>query len=181
MDKFIKINEDNIIKLYEEGHKEMLVDKVYWQMVGISSDCEMELDDSLVDCESPIEQLLSIELTNLGLKRIVDFNPFIDVLDIEKQKEIKIKSKKYRVDFCIPVVYKNQENKCYVIECDGYEFHQKTKKQVEEDNKRQRDLQKEGYEIIRFSGSEIFHKPKQCALEVKNIILAGCKYINERN
>ena len=71
------------------------------------------------------------------------------------------------------------DNICFVIECDGYEFHQKTKKQVEQDNERQRALQKEGYEVIRFSGSEIYHRPKKCALEVKKIILSRCKYIKD--
>ena len=56
---------------------------------------------------------------------------------------------------------------------------QKTKKQVENDNKRSRDLQEEGYEIIRFSGTEIYHKPRQCAENIKNIILSKCKYIKD--
>lgn len=179
MDKFIKITDNNIEMLYEEDERNFLVDKVYWQMVGINSDFSMELFDNLKYCESPIEQLLALELTNLRLEYIFKFNPFIDVIGIEKQQEIKINNKKYRVDFLIPVVYKNQENKCFVVECDGYEFHQKTKKQVEQDNERQRALQKEGYEVIRFSGSEIYHRPKECALEVKKIILSRCKYIKD--
>ena len=35
--------------------------------------------------------------------------------EIEKQKEIQCENKKYRVDFCIPVIYKNQENKSLII------------------------------------------------------------------
>ena len=40
-------------------------------------------------------------------------------------------------------------------------------------------LQKQGYEVIRFSGTEIWHKPYQCACEIRNIILSKCKYIQE--
>ena len=68
--------------------------------------------------------------------------------------------------------------KYFGIECDGYEFHQKTKQQVEYDNQRQRDLQNEGIEIIRFSGSEVWEKPYKCVQEVQKIILSKCKYIS---
>lgn len=140
---------------------------------------ETEYQYSLIDCESPIEQMLSLELANLRLEYISSFNPYIDVIAIEKQQEITIKGKKYRVDFLIPVQYKNQENIFFAIECDGHEFHQKTKEQVEKDNKRQRDLQEAGYEVIRFSGTEIYHRAYKCAIEVKNIILSKCKYIKD--
>ena len=139
----------------------------------------MLLEESLINCESPIEQLLSMALESLNIKNIFKFNPFIDIIEIEKQKEIQCGKKKYRVDFFIPVIYKNQENKCFIVECDGHDFHQKTKEQVERDNTRMRDLQKEGYEIIKFSGTEIWHRPYKCASEILNIILSKCKYVKE--
>lgn len=183
MERFIKITED----LYydtdridrNEDISNYLVDKVSLHLIALSSDSKMNFEESLIDCESPIEQLLSLTLENLNIKNIYKYNPFIDVVEIEKQKEIHCENKKYRVDFYIPVVYKNQENKCFIIECDGHEFHQKTKEQVERDNTRMRDLQKQGYEVIRFSGTEIWHRPYKCASDVLNIILSKCKYIKE--
>ena len=137
------------------------------------------LQESLIDCESPIEQLLSLYLANLRMS-FNDLNPFIEVSQIGNNQNITCKNgKKYRLDFYFIVKYKNQETKYYGIECDGYEFHQKTKKQVQYDNQRQRDLQNEGIEIIRFSGSEIWKNPIKCAIEVKNIILSNCKYIKD--
>ena len=174
MKKFIKIT-DEILE--EENFKSYLVDEVRTNFTIETSECELGMMYAITDCESPIEQLLAIELERINLKNIYELNPFIDVIEIEKQKEIKCGKKTYRVDFLIPVVYKNQENKMFVVECDGHEFHQKTKEQVENDNKRQRDLQKEGYEIIRFSGTEIWHKSYQCACEIKNIIMSKCKYV----
>ena len=53
------------------------------------------------------------------------------------------------------------------------------KEQVERDNTRMRDLQKQGYEVIRFSGTEIWHRPYKCASDILNIILSKCKYIKE--
>ncbi len=178
MKDFKKITEENFEDFLEGDHQEWLSERVYTFLMGNMCGSECNLQESLIDCESPIEQLLALELEDLRLDRIVNFNPYIDVLGIEKQEEIIAKGKKYRVDFLIPVYYKNQGGINFVIECDGHNFHQKTKKQVEADNKRQRDLQEEGCEIIRFSGTEIYHKPYQCAITVKNIILSKCKYIN---
>ena len=182
MDSFIKITEDIYYDADRETDiKEYLTDNVSTHLIALSSDSQMALEESLIDCESPIEQLLALALEELKIKYIYKFNPFIDVVEVEKQKTIVCEDKKYRVDFLIPVIYKNQENKCFVIECDGHEFHQKTKEQVERDNTRMRNLQKNGYEVIRFSGTEIWHRPYKCANEVLNIILSNCKYIKEEN
>lgn len=179
MEKFKKITEENFENFVIDCHYEWLSDRVSTFLIGNSSGHTMTLEESLINCESPIEQLLAIELADSRLDEINIYNPFIDVVGIDKQKEITVKNKKYRVDFLIPVIYKNQENINFIIECDGYEFHQKTKKQVENDNKRMRDLQEAGYEIIRFSGTEIYHKPYKCVMNIKDIILSKCKYIKD--
>lgn len=172
--EFKKITEeifaDNNLKKY-------LSEKVAFELECGKRDFNYILDESLLDCESPIEQLLAIKLRQIGLVEMYKFNPFIDVVTIDNQVEIKCDKKTYRVDFLIPVIYRNQEETHFVIECDGYEFHQKTKEQVEKDNTRTRDLQAAGYEIIRFSGTEIWHKPYKCAMEVLNIILSKCRYV----
>lgn len=137
------------------------------------------LQESLIGCESPIEQLLSLYLADLRIS-FNDWNPFVEVSPIASNQEIECKNgKKYRLDFYFVVNYKNQGTKYFGIECDGYEFHQKTKEQVQYDNQRQRDLQNEGIEIIRFSGSEIWNHTRKCANEIKSIILCNCKYIKE--
>lgn len=179
MSNFKKITEDNYDDFIEDSYDNWLTKRVSTFLIGNICDFQDYLEYSLKDCESPIEQLLALELANLNLEGINKFNPFIDVIGVDKQEEIIIKNKKYRVDFLIPVVYKNQDNIMFVIECDGHEFHQKTKQQVEADNKRQRELQEAGYEVIRFSGTEIYHKPHDCALAVKNIILSKCKYTKD--
>ena len=128
MKNFKKITEENFEQFIEEGYSKWLPDRVEFFLFPTVCDYQLALEQSLIDCESPIEQLLAFEIENIGLESIHNFNPFIDVVSVQKQQEIQGKNKKYRVDFLIPVVYKNQENKCFVVECDGYEFHQKTKK-----------------------------------------------------
>ena len=72
----------------------------------------------------------------------------------------------YTVDFLI----EGYEKKYIVIECDGHEFHEKTKEQAKHDKERDRFLQKEGYPVYRFTGSEIFNNPLQVLSEIVEII-----------
>lgn len=141
-----------------------------------------QLKESLIDCESPIEQMLSIELENLHLENSMYFNPNLEIVGYENQREIECGENKYRVDFLIPVIFYKNIYKCYIVECDGYEFHQKTKEQVENDYIRQRNIEMEGYRIIKFTGSEIYNDAYSCALQVLKYIQNDFKRIgNEYN
>lgn len=53
-----------------------------------------------------------------------------------------------------------------VIECDGHDFHERTKKQAEHDKKRDRFLQAEGFPVLRLTGSEIWRDPMRTAWNV---------------
>lgn len=48
------------------------------------------------------------------------------------------------------------------VELDGHDFHERTKEQVAQRNTRDRDLRDDGWEIIHFSGSEIYRDPESC-------------------
>lgn len=52
-----------------------------------------------------------------------------------------------------------------VIECDGHDFHEKTKEQASADKARDRYLQTRGHLVFRFSGSDIWRRPILCARE----------------
>lgn len=61
----------------------------------------------------------------------------------------------YRVDFLIRAVnYGCVEQ--VVVECDGHDFHEKTKEQARKDKSRDRELQAIGYKVYRYTGSEIY-------------------------
>jgi very-short-patch-repair endonuclease len=121
----------------------------------------------LTTIKSPIEKMFW-----LGIETLTDE---IDLMVINKrfycmrQVEIVCESKKYKVDFLLVAVYKD-ELKFLIVECDGHEFHEKTKKQVEYDKQRERSLIKLGYKIVRFSGSEIYKDHIKCAKEALNIL-----------
>lgn len=87
----------------------------------------------------------------------------------------------YRVDFMIyaydfhntewgrdlgDVVYDARHWRCLVVECDGHDFHERTKEQAARDRKRDRDLSLKGYDVFRFTGSELWRDPVKCAKDV---------------
>lgn len=116
------------------------------------------------ECESPIEQLLTIALYEV-LKYESNFY-------ISHQEEIKTKNNSYRVDMCIYIGDIEDLKACkkLVVECDGHDFHEKTKEQAMRDKKRDRDLIEAGYQIIHFTGSEIFADPFKCAREIRDLV-----------
>ncbi len=57
-----------------------------------------------------------------------------------------------------------------IIECDGHDFHEKTKEQARKDKQRDRFFTLEGYEVLRFAGSEIYKDPFKCGEEVWNFV-----------
>lgn len=74
----------------------------------------------------------------------------------ELEREVSIG--KYRVDFLI----RKQQ---VVIELYGFAYHN-TKKKLTADAQRERFLQRQGYHVIRFTGSEVYKDAAKCVQEV---------------
>ena len=133
-----------------------------------------EIISCMYDCQSPIEQLMAMHLhcaVNSPYIIIKAEELLLDIVGIIPQSYIKCGDKTYKADFEISVWdKKTQEGKYFVIECDGHNFHEKTKEQARRDKERERDLIKLGKIVIRFSGSEIYKKADECAREVCDII-----------
>lgn len=79
------------------------------------------------------------------------------------------------VDFAFAL--KGVDGKVYraVVECDGHDFHERTKEQAARDRSRDRRLQAEGYRIFRFTGAELWRDPMACVKEV--VLWAQSKWI----
>ena len=172
MKEFKKISSEySFEEMYEH-----LADNVKNNVDFLLNEYKYSLLLSLEECESPIEQILSLHLNESIFN---SFNGEIEILDLTKQAEIYCDNKKYRVDFLLELAFKKlgryEKVLKLVIECDGHEFHEKTKEQVKRDNERARNIQKEGYEILRFSGSEIHSNPTKCVLEIKRFIYSRYK------
>jgi very-short-patch-repair endonuclease len=93
-----------------------------------------------------------------------DYDPNDPWLFWETQFQIS----NYRVDFifCTEVQDCKPAGKMLVVECDGHEFHERTKAQAAADRARDRALQDLGYVVYRFTGSEIYRDPMKCAQQI---------------
>lgn len=126
------------------------------------------------ECESPIEKLMYVAIiVNPTWQRLDMLNNEFDpssYATVLPQHNIKLKSgRMIRADFCVmaksPYGHAN-----VVIECDGYDFHERTKEQAERDRARDRELASLGYTVFRFLGSEIYRSPYECADQVLNFV-----------
>ena len=77
----------------------------------------------------------------------------------------------YRVDFLIAAkVYEYPDIILLVVECDGHDFHEKTKEQARRDKRRDREMLAAGYRVFRFAGSEIHADPDACVEEIRKYL-----------
>lgn len=123
-----------------------------------------EIDEDLIS-SSPIEQIFYISCGLYELGNIEnDFR-----LDIGRQRYIQAKNKTYRCDFIIETVVQGNEEKFLkkplIIELDGYDYHS-SKKQISYDYERENQLKLCGYDVMRFTGSQVYNHPMRCIEKV---------------
>lgn len=158
MDKFVQITEDMFIK-GDVNISDYLIKEVRTIYNGSIIDIETVLDETLIFCESPIEQLFMLcwKADGLGWKR----TPYIEILCEEQQHEMILDNIKMRIDLYLEYHLKNFNGESKLlkiaVEFDGHEFHKSTKEQVSKDNERNIILQKNDINVIRFSGSDIWN------------------------
>jgi very-short-patch-repair endonuclease len=83
-------------------------------------------------------------------------------MELHPQFEIKDENGnvKYRLDFALffPRTDESSDKIKVAVECDGHDFHEKTKEQAQRDKEKDRFLQSKGWIVARFTGSEIYKK-----------------------
>lgn len=119
--------------------------------------------DSLTVCNSPLEQLFLIEW-RYRKAFYCDYENFF----IKPQYKIN----NYRVDF---MVYFRKDGfghkeKSLIVEIDSHLWHGADPEQFTKEKKRERELQKEGYNLMRFSGREIWRNVEKCVEEVLDFL-----------
>ena len=133
-------------------------------------------DHHLALCESPIEQLFLCAIWARGVwtdRLQLEYCATLDDLckcaraDLKNVCAPQVKVGSYRVDFLFAAQMSDSEPFCLVaVECDGHQFHEKTKRQAARDKARDRELMSYGVKVFRFAGSEIWKDPGACADEV---------------
>lgn len=127
-------------------------------------------EDEFCSCNSPIEKIFMMAFNIVSILRKEELREGDFGVALFPQFEVKTEHKKYICDFIATIESMNM-NVNVLIECDGHDFHQKTKKQVEYDNEREYEIKKQGYDILRFSGSQIYNNPFKCANDVFDYLL----------
>lgn len=124
--------------------------------------------ERIIGCsDSPIEAAfldafcdLAVE-NGLGVARLTTDPAF--VITVEPQRWFG----NYRVDFLIQYRFFGM-TKRIIVECDGHEFHERTKVQAWRDKSRDRHLP---HKVYRFTGSEIHADARRCAGEIITLIV----------
>lgn len=131
--------------------------------------------------ESPIEALFATafwsrydwsKVSEIGL--YASINKLIEAAEIGAptivwQPQMEVAGS--RVDFIFCQAMSGTEQPVVIaVECDGHDFHEKTKQQAARDKSRDRKLAAHGIRVLRFTGSEIYRDAGACAGEVFGLL-----------
>jgi very-short-patch-repair endonuclease len=127
-------------------------------------------------CKSPIEVAFGVAFV-LVCKHLVGETFFrewepddLGLLPIVKRViEAQVPVGPYTADFVVSAWPRDERVKI-IVECDGHDFHEKTKEQAQHDKARDRALQAAGYRVLRYTGSEIYRDAFRCANETNKLI-----------
>lgn len=148
----------------EELHRTALRAYVLRQIAFLSDD----LERAVRCCASPPERamLYALAITAWdyvdGVLLRVDGNASglmaTQGVYVEIQPQAKIHA--YRVDFLLTMALREAggdvRRACLVVECDGYEWHERTQEQARRDRRRDRRLQAQDMAVFRYTGSDVW-------------------------
>lgn len=144
------------------------------------------LAHGLARCESPIERRLAIAMAFMdvplffaedGRRHPITPGEFSEKTFRERFKSegLAIYSQaqigRHRVDFLIVALFQDRPALHFlVVECDGHDFHERTKEQARRDRSRDRDLLIGDRKVMRFTGSEIHSDAEKCAAQISDYL-----------
>lgn len=82
--------------------------------------------------------------------------------------DLQVRVLSYVVDFLVTT----GTGRRLAVECDGHDFHERTKAQAAHDRRRDRELLMLGIPTLRFTGSEIYRDAARCAADAWSAVLA---------
>lgn len=119
--------------------------------------------DCVVKCDSPLERDMLLELRKQNLAPVLQRRINKDGSFYDFPKPID-----FDIILTIPDFYIEKNDLKLCIYADGHTYHERTEKQALRDRNIDRELQKMGYKVLRYTGHEI---RKDCSLVVENILL----------
>lgn len=166
----------------EQKHREYLQ---WLDQAGVGwPDWLLQLNPSFAKCQSYIERLY---LANLAQMRhesepvsyeeatsflLNDEAPAKGLLVVTPQPGIALPGRTLHPDFRVELTLlaPGSPSAALFVECDGHDYHNARKEQVTRDRRRDRAILSEGYNAIRFTGSEIWADGFSCARETVRIL-----------
>lgn len=132
--------------------------------------CNLTLDEVAPYCESPIEALfgaallMAVRVYWRGVA-LVHFMPPIKPsggLIVFPQYNWR----NYRIDWVLRSAIRDID---IFVECDGHDFHERTKEQAERDRSRDREVTEAHIPLLRFTGREIYRNAGACAIQAYRV------------
>lgn len=166
---------------FEKSDLDVLSDKIATQSEPVvQSAIRLQLKDFAKYCDSPIEALLgaafrfaanTIHFARARATQVYLNEPTRDrppLLPGQWEMVPQFRWENYRIDFAVFVATLDQP---VFIECDGHDFHERTKQQAARDREKDRRIQAAGIPILRFTGSQIYADPLGCGFEINTFIM----------
>lgn len=165
---------DDCIEAFGTGATPLPNEAPYYRYKArILSKVQPHLKYGFSRCGSPIEKMMFFALlVTFGIYNSYESEFFLadgflslgavdDLGDVILGQQVQLGE--YRVDFLLGA---SNCNRRIVIECDGHDFHERTKLQAQRDKSRDRWLQTHGFSVLRFTGTEIYVDAAGSALEI---------------
>ena len=147
----------------------------------LADDLDQRFAEGVARCESPVEELFlaaflhprvgwehdtEVEFLYPPSGLIVHANP-PPARGLWGWQQISIGG--YRVDFIIASTLYGTERRA-IVEIDGHDFHERTREQASRDKARDRHLAGLGFQVLRFTGSEVYRDAAAVVDEVIDIL-----------
>jgi hypothetical protein len=144
-----------------------------------------QFDKGSALCESPIEFYLLAALQDEAYEHpefefIIEVDATDALSHVGRREVICVPQARwmeqgYIFDFVLfDMRTSSKENtKALVVECDGHDYHERSKEQAAYDRFRDRLAVFTGFSVFRFTGSEIYRDAHECARQIIAYILKG--------
>lgn len=120
-----------------------------------------------IETASPIVDLTHLRTPSFATDSMLRLWPTFDILAHGETDNVflfaQARCAGYRADLMLW-----SHGHSLIIECDGFDFHDRTTQQATYDRARDRELVRAGATVIRFTGSEIHRSVEQCARDIKS-------------
>jgi very-short-patch-repair endonuclease len=152
----------------EENNKDFggIVSRIVSLAAGsFANSLEPRVAATIQATKSPIEAMMAAALWMVAAERMLICAEAAEYQHawIDTQHRVG----RYTADIRLTVIDRSMTPPMLVafIECDGHDFHEKTKEQVSKDKERDRVFQKTGALVLRYSGSDIWRDPIGAAMD----------------